>query len=669
MAAAKTDLDQQCIDTIRTLSIDAIQKANSGHPGAPMGLAPAAFILWKRFLKHNPKNPAWIDRDRFVLSGGHASMLLYSLLYLNGYGTTLDDLKSFRQWKSKTPGHPELGHTAGVETTTGPLGQGVANAVGMAMAERHLAARFNKPEKELIDHYTYVMCGDGDLMEGVANEAASLAGHLGLGKLVLIYDDNSISIEGKTDITFTEDVKAKFEAMNWHVVEVDDGNDTEKIAAAIQAGKDETNKPTLIKLSTHIAYGSPAKQDTSAAHGSPLGVEEIKVVKKFYGLPADKDFYVSKEVLEECRKAIDLGGEKEEVWQNIFHKYKNEFPESADNFIDAISGFLTKGWDSEIPQFTHNDAPIATRAASGKVLNSIAKNLPFLMGGSADLAPSNKTYLDSGKEFQKNSYDGTNIRFGVREHAMASIMSGMYLHSGVRPFGGTFLVFADYMRPAVRVASLMKLPMIYVFTHDSVAVGEDGPTHQPVEHVASLRAIPGLNVVRPADAKETADAWQQALKTLDSPTALVLSRQKLPVLDHSTTDGDLRYGGYILKKTEAVPDIILIASGSEVHICVEAADTLKTKGVNARVVSMPSWELFEKASDAYKKRILPPEIKARIAVEAGISMGWERYTGDHGQIIGIDRFGTSAPGGKVLAEYGFTSDNIVKTALKLKIEN
>ncbi|OQY02660.1 MAG: transketolase [Desulfobacteraceae bacterium 4572_130] len=668
MACASKNLDQQCINTIRTLSIDAIQKANSGHPGAPMGLAPAAFVLWKYFLKHNPGNPAWIDRDRFVLSGGHASMLLYSLLYLNGYGLKLDDLKNFRQWKSKTPGHPEFGHTSGVETTTGPLGQGLANAVGMAIAECHLGARFNKSGKKIIDHNTYVICGDGDLMEGVADEAVSLAGHLGLGKLIVIYDDNSISIEGKTNITFTENVTAKFKAMNWHVIEIDDGNDIKKIMAGIQAGKDNTEKPSLIKLRTHIAYGSPNKQDTCDAHGAPLGIDEIKLVKENYGVPIDKDFYVSKEVLKESRKSVELGKEKEQQWQDIFNEYKKEFPELAGEFVDAISGFLTKGWDSEIPEFKSSDEPIATRAASGKVLNSIAKNLPVLMGGSADLASSNKTYINSSKDFQKNAYDGRNIMFGVREHAMASIMSGMYLHSGIRPYGGTFLVFADYMRPAIRVASLMNLPIIYVFTHDSVAVGEDGPTHQPVEHITSLRAIPNLNVIRPCDANETSKAWRYALQTFDSPTALILSRQKLPVLDKQDTDGELKYGAYIIQNTEKNPDIILIASGSEVHICIKAANILKGKKINARVLSMPSWELFEKAPDFYKERILPSNIKNRIAVEAGITMGWERYVGDFGKIIGIDCFGTSAPGSKVLEEYGFTTNNIVETAVAMKNE-
>jgi len=528
-----------------------------------------------------------------------------------------------------------------------------------------MAARFNEPGNELINHYTYAMCGDGDLMEGVTNEAVSLAGHLGLGKLILIYDDNDISIEGKTDITFTENVKARFEAMNWHVVEVEDGNDIEKIKSSIQAGQNETEKPTLIKLTTHIAYGSPAKQDSADAHGAPLGPDEVKAVKKFFNVPENKDFYVPEKVLETCRHAVDTGIHMEEKWQKVFQAYKTEFPEKADQFIDAISGFLTKGWDAEIPVFKPSDPAVATRAASGKVLNQIAKNLPFLMGGSADLAPSNKTYMETSADFQKNAYINTNIRFGVREHAMASIMSGMYLHSGVRPFGGTFLVFADYMRPAIRVATLMKLPLIYVFTHDSVAVGEDGPTHQPVEHLASLRAIPGLNVVRPADAVETSDAWQQALKTLDSPTALILSRQKLPILDHTHTDGSLKYGAYILNKTKTQPDIILMASGSEVHICAEAAADLEQKGIHARVLSMPSWELFEKATPSYKKRMLPPEIKKRMAVEAGISMGWEKYTGDKGKIISIDSFGTSAPGGTVLAEYGFTKDRIVSEALEM----
>jgi len=665
MAKAEMNPDQLTITTIRTLSMDAVQKANSGHPGAPMGLAPAAYTLFKYFLKHNPKNPAWMDRDRFVLSGGHGSALLYSLLYLFGYGLNLDDLKNFRQWGSRTPGHPEYGETPGVETTTGPLGQGIANAVGMAMAERHLAVRFNKADKALIDHHTYVMCGDGDLMEGVALESISLAGHLGLGKLILLYDDNGITIEGKTDISFTENVRAKFESQNWHVVTVKDGNDMDEIKKAVQAGKDEATRPTLVQIKTHIAYGSPHKQDSSDAHGSPLGAEEIKLTKKFYGVPEDKDFYVPDEVLENCRKALAKGEEMEHAWQEVFDTYKAHYPEFAGQFVDAVSGFLTQGWDSKIPVFKPEDGPVATRSASGKVLNAIADHLPTLMGGSADLAPSNNTYIKNAADFQKGAWEGRNIRFGVREHAMGAIMSGMFLHSGVRPFGGTFLVFADYMRPAIRVASLMKLPLIYVFTHDSVAVGEDGPTHQPVEHLASLRAIPNLTVVRPADANETALAWKKALMTLDSPTALILSRQNLPTLDVSKKDGEFNYGAYTVENVTD-PDLILIATGSEVHICVEAAKALKKDhNIKAAVVSMPSWELFEKAPASYRERILPSHVKTRIAVEAGISMGWEKYVGTEGRIIGINRFGASAPGGKVLKEYGFSSENIVKNALEM----
>ncbi len=666
MADATKNLDHLTITTIRTLCMDAVQKANSGHPGAPMGLAPAAYMLFTRFLKHNPKNPAWIDRDRFVLSGGHASSLLYSLLYLFGYGLDLGDLKNFRQWGSRTPGHPEYGDTPGVETTTGPLGQGIANAVGMAIAEQHLAARFNKDDRTLIDHHTFCMCGDGDLMEGVAMEAASLAGHLGLGKLILMYDDNHITIEGATDIAFTENVADKFAAMNWHVKEVADGNDLDAIQAAIQAGKDEKDRPSLIKIRTHIAYGSPNKQDTADAHGAPLGDEEIRLVKQFYGAPEDLTFHVPDGVLDHTRKAVAAGEQFENVWQDVFTVYKDLWPEDAALFVDAVSGFLTRGWDKEIPVFSTSDAPVATRAASGKVLNAIAPNLPALMGGSADLAPSNKTYLACSTEFQKNAREGRNIRFGVREHAMGAVMAGMYLHSGVRPYGGTFLVFADYMRPAIRLASLMKLPLIYVFTHDSVAVGEDGPTHQPVEHLAALRAIPGLNVVRPADANETALAWKQALTTVNSPTALILSRQKLPILDVSLRDGEFHYGAYTLRDKGVQADMILIATGSEVHVSLKAAEILeKEHGIAASVVSMPSWEWFEKAPAPYRERILPSAVTRRLAVEAGIAMGWEKYTGLNGAVVSIERFGASAPGGVVLEKLGISVDNVVKKARAL----
>ncbi|MFO7965087.1 MAG: transketolase [Desulfobacterales bacterium] len=662
---ADAGIDDLCINTIRTLSMDAVQKANSGHPGAPMGLAPAAYVLWTRFLKHNPENPAWLDRDRFVLSCGHASMLLYSLLYLTGYGVSLDDLKNFRQWASNTPGHPEFGHTPGVETTTGPLGQGIANAVGMAIAERHLAACFNRPPYEIVNHYTYVLCGDGDMMEGISSEAASLAGHLGLSQLICIYDDNEISIEGPTDITFSEDVGTRFAAYKWQVITVYDGNDVNAIAKAIEEARADTEKPSLIIVKTHIAHGSPNKQGSADAHGAPLGEEEVRLTKKNLGWPEDASFAVPEEALAVFRQSIERGGKAEAAWQETFDEYRESFPDKAVQWADAVSGYLTDGWNRDIPDFKPSDAPIATRAASGKVLNAIAKNLPTLVGGSADLAPSNKTYLEGPAEFQKDTYEGRNIRFGVREHAMAAIMSGMFLHNGIRPYGGTFLVFSDYMRPAIRVAAIMKLPVIYVFTHDSVAVGEDGPTHQPIEHIASLRAIPNLTVIRPADAIETAQAWQKALKITNGPVALLLSRQKLPILENSNADKGLERGAYVLSDSPGKPDIILIATGSEVHIALSAKDLLAEKGIACRVVSMPSWELFEKMSEGYKKRILPPKARVRLAIEAGISMGWGKYTGSEEAVVGIETFGASAPGGEVLKKFGFTPEHIVKAATDL----
>jgi transketolase len=659
----KHKLDDLCVNTLRTLSMDAVEKANSGHPGAPMGLAPAAYVLFTRHMKHNPKNSAWPDRDRFVLSGGHASILLYSVLHLTGYGLSLDDLKNFRQWGSKTPGHPEYGHTNGVEVTTGPLGQGVANAVGMAMAERHLAASYNQPGHTIVDHYTYVMCGDGDMMEGISAEAVSLAGHLSLSKLICLYDDNGISIEGKTDITFTEDVEARFKACGWNTIRVTDGNNPDAIDAAIVQAKSQDEKPTLILLKTHIAFGSPNKQDSSDAHGSPLGKDEIKLTKKNLGWPEDAQFLVPDEAAAVFSACIERGGHAENEWQSRFNAYAKAHPDLTKNWVDGVSGFLTFGWDEGLPTFAHTDAPVATRSASGKVLNAIAEHLPALMGGSADLAPSNNTFLKGMKEFQKGSYDGRNIRFGVREHAMGAIMAGMFVHGGVRPFGGTFLVFADYMRPAIRVASLMHLPLIYVFTHDSIAVGEDGPTHQPVEHVAALRAIPNLTVIRPGDASETLDAWKVALKLTDGPTALILSRQNLPVSDRSKSEGSVRSGAYILRNTDGKPDVILIGTGSEVHLCVQAADILAEKGIKARVVSMPSWELFEMEQPNYKEWVLLPDVKKRVAVEAGISMGWQKYVGDEGVIIGVDTYGSSAPGGTVLKNYGFTVENVVEKTL------
>ncbi len=659
--------DEICINTIRTLSIDAIQKANSGHPGAPMGLASAAYVLWTKVLKHNPRNPDWPDRDRFVLSGGHASMLLYSLLYLTGYDLTLEDIKNFRQWQSRTPGHPEYGHTPGVETTTGPLGQGFANAVGMAMAERHLAAIFNRPGQAIVDHYTYTMCGDGDMMEGITSEASSLAGHLGLGKLICIYDDNKISIEGSTDIAFTENVAERFKAYRWQVLRVADGNDVEAIAQALQAAKAETERPSLIMVRTHIAYGSPNKQDSAAAHGAPLGEEEVCLTKRNLGCREDETFDVPEKALEIFRACPDKGQAAEKEWQEAFSTYARENPAAARQWSDAITGILPDDWEGQLSLFSESDSPLATRVASGKVLNALAHKIPWLLGGSADLAPSNKTIIESSFDFQKDRYDGRNIRFGVREHAMGAILSGMALHKGVKPYGGTFLVFSDYMRPSIRLAALMKLPVIYVFTHDSIAVGEDGPTHQPVEHIAALRAIPGLTVIRPADAVETAEAWRLAIKADDGPVALILSRQKLPILNSDQPDPEhgLQQGAYIIADAEGTPDVIIIATGSEIHIALEARRILSEQGVTARVVSMPSWELFENTSKKYQKTILGPETTARIAVEAGIPMGWERYVGDRGIVIGTTQFGSSAPGGTLMENYGFTAENIVEKAMRL----
>ncbi len=658
-------IDDLCINTIRTLSMDAVQKANSGHPGAPMGLAPAGYVLWTRVMKHNPKNPDWTDRDRFVLSGGHASMLLYSLLHLTGYDLSLEEIQNFRQWGSKTPGHPEYGHTPGVETTTGPLGQGFANAVGMAMAERHLAANFNRPGLDIVGHFTYVMCGDGDMMEGVTSEAASLAGHLGLSKLICLYDDNGISIEGTTSIAFTENVAKRFDAYRWQVIKVKDASDPDAIEQAILAAKAETGKPSIIMLKTHIAHGSPNKQDTADAHGAPLGEEEIVLTKAALGWKEKKPFTIPKKALNAFRRCIKAGEKAEARWKKTYQAYNRKHPRLADEWVNALTRFMPKGWEANLPRFKPEDGPMATRAASGKVLNAAAAIFPSLMGGSADLAPSNKTYIDGSPEFQKKHYDGRNIRFGVREFAMGAIMSGMFLHGGVRPYGGTFLVFADYMRPAIRLAALMKLPVVYVFTHDSVAVGEDGPTHQPVEHLAVLRAIPNLTVIRPADATETVQAWQKAIAMNDSPVALILSRQKLPILDAKQTAHGVEKGGYVLSDCKGKPRIILIATGAEVHITLKAQELLAGKGIPARVVSMPSWEIFEENSTEFKNRILPPAIKHRIAVEAGIPMGWERYVGPGGSVIGIDRFGASAPGGTVLEKFGFTPDRIVETALRM----
>ncbi|MCS7178494.1 MAG: transketolase [Anaerolineae bacterium] len=661
----RPDIHQLCINTIRTLAMDGVQKARSGHPGMPMGMADVAYVLWTRFLKHNPKDPQWPDRDRFVLSAGHGSMLLYSLLYLTGYDLTLEDLMAFRQWGSRTPGHPEYGLTPGVETTTGPLGQGFANGVGMAIAERFLAATFNRPGFPIFDHYTYAIVSDGDLMEGISHEAASLAGHLGLGKLVYLYDDNDISIEGPTDITFTEDVAARFRAYGWHVQKVD-GYDLKAIAAAIRAARRETARPSLIICRTHIAYGSPNKQDDASAHGEPLGEEEVRRTKEALGWPPDAQFWVPPEVLPIFRRAVEEGAAAQARWQAMFAEYARQYPREAALLERLWSGELPGGWEEAIPSFSPADGPMATRKASGMVLNALASVLPTLIGGSADLAPSNLTLLRGYDDFQKETPAGRNLRFGVREHGMGGILNGMALHGGLIPYGGTFLVFSDYMRPAVRLAAMMHLPVVYVWTHDSLWIGEDGPTHQPVEHLAALRAIPNLVLIRPCDANETAEAWRAALRRRHGPTALLLTRQNLPVLDRSQMAGadNLARGAYVLRDApEGHPDVVLIASGSEVHLALAAQEGLAERGVRARVVSMPSWELFDAQSPEYRAAVLPSTVP-KIAIEAAVPLGWERYIGPDGAVIGVHRFGASAPYPVLMDQFGFTPQAVIEQALR-----
>jgi transketolase len=662
-----SELDALCVNTIRMLSADGVEKARSGHPGMPMGAAPMAYVLWTRFLRHNPRNPRWPDRDRFVLSAGHGSMLLYSLLHLTGYDLSLDDLKAFRQWGSRTPGHPEYPLTPGVEITTGPLGQGFAAGVGMAIAERSLAARFNRPGFPVVDHFTYGIVSDGDLMEGISHEAASLAGHLGLGKLIYLYDDNHISIEGPTEIAFTEARDLRFEAYGWHVQRVPDGNDLDAIEAAIEAAQRVTDRPSFIAVRTHIGYGSPNKADKASAHGEPLGAEELRRTKENLGWPAEPAFLVPNEVRDRFRSAIETGAQNEELWKERLRLYAEAFPKMATEWDGCINGTLPPEWDREIPIFPTDSKGMATRVASGKALNAIARNVPSLIGGSADLAPSNKTEIGGEADFQAGTYGGRNLRFGVREHGMGAILNGLALHGGIIPYGGTFLIFSDYMRPAIRLAALMGLKVIYVFTHDSIGVGEDGPTHQPVEQLVALRAIPGLTVIRPCDSNETAEAWKTALQST-GPVALALTRQDLPVLDRSlyAGAGNLARGAYVLKDApDGIPDIILIATGSEVHIALQAAEKLVGRGKKVRVVSMPSWELFEGQDDAYRRRVLPPDTKARIAVEAGVTQGWSRYVGDSGAVIGLNRFGASAPGAVLYEKFGFTPDHVVETALSL----
>ncbi|MFC1476434.1 transketolase [Fibrobacterota bacterium] len=652
-----TSIDQKCINTIRLLSADAVEKAKSGHPGLPLGAASIAYTLWTRTLKHNPNNPQWFNRDRFVLSAGHGSALLYSMLHITGYDLPLEEVMNFRQWGSKTPGHPEYGQTVGVETTTGPLGQGFANAVGFAIAERFLAEHFNRPNFEMVDHYTYVLCGDGDLMEGVSSEAASIAGHLKLGKLICFYDDNHITIEGATELTFTESVQKRFEAYGWQVIDVN-GDDIGEIESAALLAQKETLRPTLICARTHIGFGS-GKQDSADAHGAPLGESEVAALKEKFGFPSDTFFNIPDDVREHIAGLMKKGPEQEEQWNTIFEEYTQQYPDLAQQWLDALQGKQPEGWEGSVPVFSKEDK-LATRQASGKVMNAVAEKLPFLIGGSADLAPSTGTYLKKFEDFAPKGYNNPNLRFGVREHAMGSIVNGLALSRMLIPYGSTFLVFADYMKPALRLAALMDVPSVFVFTHDSIGVGEDGPTHQPIEQAAMLRSIPNMTVIRPADANETAAAWKISIER-KKPVALLLSRQKLPIFDigeYPVQDG-VPKGAYILDDAEGTPEIIIIATGSEVHLALAAKQALKNEGNKVRIVSMPSWELFREQSQEYRDQVLPPTIKKRIAVEAASSMGWHEWVGDQGIIIGIDKFGASAPGGKVMEEYGFTVENVV----------
>lgn len=666
MAHHFDEIDHLAVTTIRTLSMDAIERANSGHPGAPMGLAPVAYVLYSKFLKHDPAHPQWPDRDRFVLSCGHASMLLYGVLHIMGYDIDLEEIKRFRQWKSKTPGHPEVDVVPGAEMTTGPLGQGVATSVGMALAEAHLAATFNRPGHGVIDHRTWVLCSDGDLMEGVSAEAASLAGHLKLGKLVWIWDDNRITIEGDTELAISDDIPARFTAHGWRVLEVEDANDLVALADAFDAATASDGRPTLVRVQSHIAFGAPTKQDTAGAHGAPLGEDEVRATKAAYGWPEGESFLVPPEVLERGREVAGRGAETRMIWERAAEAWSAAEPKLAAEWQRRLERRLPEGWSSSLPGF-EKGSKIATRAASGKVLNGIAGVLPELVGGSADLAPSNKTLLASSGDLLADSVGNRNLRFGIREHAMGAILNGMALHGGLRPYGGTFLVFSDYMRPAIRLAALMEQPVVYVFTHDSVWVGEDGPTHQPVEHALALRAIPNLVVLRPADGNETAAAWKAALDRTSGPTALLLSRQGLPVFEGTCEKGSegVVRGAYTLAEAPSGrPEIVLIATGGEVSLAVDASAELATRGVQARVVSMPSWELFAEQSDDYRHDVLPGSIP-RLAIEAGVTLGWRDVVGDTGDVIGIDRYGASAPGAEVAQRLGLNVEAVVARAEKL----
>lgn len=656
-----SQIEKLAVNTIRTLSIDAIERAKSGHPGMPMGAAPMAYTLWTKAMSHNPENPNWFNRDRFVLSAGHGSMLLYSLLHLFGYDVTIDDLKNFRQWGSNTPGHPEYRYTPGVEATTGPLGQGIAMAVGMAMAERHLAATYNREKFPIVDHYTYSICGDGDLMEGVSAEAASLAGHLKLGRLIVLYDSNDISLDGELNLSFSENVAKRFEAYGWQVLRVEDGNDLNEIEKALNEAKNETNKPTLIEVKTTIGYGSPNKSGKSDSHGAPLGEEETRLTKQYYGWEYEESFYVPEEVNEHFNQFKQKGIQKEKDWNDLFQKYKQTYPELANQLEQAMNDELNQDIEQHLPTFKEGET-LATRDASSQFINAISEQLPQFIGGSADLASSNKTLMKSVSNFLAGQYEGRNVWFGVREFAMGAALNGMALHGGLKVFGATFFVFSDYLRPAIRLAALMKLPVTYVFTHDSIAVGEDGPTHEPIEHLASLRAMPGLSVIRPADGNETIAAWRLALESSEVPTALVLTRQGLKTIkgtDKKAYDG-VKKGAYIVSESnQSEVHALLIATGSEVNLAIEAQKELEKEGIYTNVISMPSWDRFEKQSDEYKNTILPPSVKARLAIEMGASLGWSKYVGDNGDVLAIDRFGASAPGNIIIENYGFTVENVI----------
>ena len=681
MNTTETTLEDLCINTIRILSADAVQNANSGHPGMPMGAAAMAYTLWTKFLKHNPRDPHWIDRDRFVLSAGHGSMLLYSLLHLTGYDLPLDELKRFRKWGSKTPGHPERGHTVGVEVATGPLGQGFGNGVGMAMAEAWLAARYNRPGHEIVNHHTYAICGDGDLMEGITQEAASLAGHLRLGKLIYLYDQNHITLAGSADLVFTEDVGKRFEAYGWHTRHVANGNDTEDVAKAIQEAQAETGRPSLILVRTHIGFGSPKKQDTFGSHGSPLGEEELAATKKALGWPTTDKFYLPKDAVDHFREAVGKGAGAQKAWTRKFDAYKAAFPKEAAEFEMIVAGKLPSDWNADLPKWQPTDKPIATRTAGGQALNALAKRIPNLMGGSADLNPSTDTALKGMGDFQPPEfagpgtagavggewgYGGRNVAFGVREHAMAAAVNGMAAHGGILPFGASFMVFSDYCKPSIRLASLSGLKCFFIFTHDSIGVGEDGPTHEPVEQLAGLRAIPGLNVMRPADATETAEVWGVAAQH-NGPSFIALTRQNVPHLDRSKAKNiDVAKGAYILSEAGGgAPDVILIGTGSEVGLCAKAQEKLAGYGVKARVVSMPSWNLFESQDEAYRESVLPKSVRKRVTVEAGSTMGWHKWAGDEGTVIGLDRYGASAPGEEIMRNLGFTAEHVTSAALRL----